>query len=182
MGSQFDLSGTPSLHVEAIGTDTIRTVELIRDGYTTLLETHPDTPVAAVDYSDRNVSPGRTHSYYVRVIQADQHYAWSSPVWVTVSLERGDPLVVDRPFPNPFNGSVTVTFTVAAPARVTATVWSVDGRRIRTLVSRRRYDAGSHDLAWDGRNDAGTVVASGVYFLHVSAPAAARTRRIVFLK
>ncbi len=83
--------------------------------------------------------------------------------------------------PNPFNPATTLAFTIPNPARVRLVVHDVAGRRVRTLVD-TRLGAGEHAVRWDGRDDAGRAVASGVYFARLRAGADTRTRRMVLLK
>ncbi|MDX1421458.1 MAG: FlgD immunoglobulin-like domain containing protein [Rubricoccaceae bacterium] len=64
--------------------------------------------------------------------------------------------------PNPFAARTEVRFTLAAPGPVEAGVYDALGRRVRVLAD-RPFEAGPHVLAWDGRDDAGRAVASGVY-------------------
>lgn len=65
--------------------------------------------------------------------------------------------------PNPFTASTHLGFTLAAAAAVELHVFDAAGRRVRTLHD-GRLGAGPHDLAWDGRDDAGRRVAAGRYF------------------
>jgi hypothetical protein len=84
-------------------------------------------------------------------------------------------------FPNPFNPTTTVVFTLERPGVVTLTVHDVSGRLVRTL-SRDRYGAGEHAVRWDGRNDTGAGVASGVYFARCRVADAVSTHSLVLLK
>jgi hypothetical protein len=93
-----------------------------------------------------------------------------------------------RPFrivsvaPNPFNPSTTVRFSLPAPMPVTTEIWSVTGARVRTLTRDRPYAAGDNSVVWDGRNDHGSPVASGIYFIRVSTRLGTRMTRAVLLK
>jgi len=71
---------------------------------------------------------------------------------------------LNQNFPNPFNPMTTVSFSLAEKGRVTVAIYDVDGRRVRVLVDEER-EAGPHSLTWDGKNDAGQGLASGVYFV-----------------
>ncbi len=84
--------------------------------------------------------------------------------------------------PNPFNPSTTVFFTLPAPMPVTTEIWSVTGARVRTLTNERIYGAGDNNVTWDGRNDQGSTVASGVYFVRVKTRLGLRVTRAVLLK
>ena len=64
--------------------------------------------------------------------------------------------------PNPFNPETTIRYTLAETGVVRLSLYNVSGQLIRTLVGGERA-AGSHSVTWDGRDDAGREVASGVY-------------------
>jgi len=71
---------------------------------------------------------------------------------------------IDCTYPNPFNPTTTIEFTLARPSEVTMAVYDVAGRRIRLLMDGRLLGKGRHIITWDGRNESGSLVASGVYF------------------
>jgi hypothetical protein len=84
--------------------------------------------------------------------------------------------------PNPFNPTTTISYDVPpGGANVTIRIYDASGRVVRTLVDDRRA-AGTHDTVWDGRNDAGTTVSSGVYFYRMVAGSFSEARRMVLLK
>jgi hypothetical protein len=69
--------------------------------------------------------------------------------------------------PNPLTGSTTITFAIPTTAKVGIEIYSVDGRRVSTLVSQTR-PAGEHSVVWNGRDSHGKQVGQGVYFCKVS--------------
>jgi ligand-binding sensor domain-containing protein len=71
-------------------------------------------------------------------------------------------------FPNPFNPSTTIEYTLPHDSEVRADLYSVTGQRIRTLFS-GKLAAGKHFLRWDGKNDREEPVASGVYLVEIRA-------------
>lgn len=71
-------------------------------------------------------------------------------------------------FPNPFNPSTTIEFTLLRQGTVTATVYSIAGQKVRTLAS-APMSAGAHRIVWDGLDDAGNSAASGIYCVRVYA-------------
>jgi hypothetical protein len=85
-------------------------------------------------------------------------------------------------YPNPFNPTTTIDFTVKELAPVTVTIYNVRGQRVKTLVEGRFAPGVTHHLTWDGRNDAGEAVASGVYFYKLVTKGFAQTRKMVVLK
>jgi hypothetical protein len=83
--------------------------------------------------------------------------------------------------PNPFNPATTIGYSLEGGGPTELTVFSLDGRRVRTLVD-GFVPAGDHEVTWDGLDDRGTRVASGVYFCRLSTGNAFETRRMVLLK
>jgi len=84
--------------------------------------------------------------------------------------------------PNPFNPLTTINYEVAAGgADVAIAVYDAAGRLVRMLVDEHQ-PAGPHDVVWDGRNNAGTTVSSGVYFYRMTSGAFSESRRMVLLK
>lgn len=94
---------------------------------------------------------------------------------VTLSLTSvpGDELPsvmeVYSPAPNPANPGTTIRYALPEPTTVSITVFDVSGRMVRRLVSDQQQDVGFHVQAWDGRDQNDRVLASGVYFVQVSA-------------
>ena len=84
-------------------------------------------------------------------------------------------------YPNPFNPQTTIRFTLKDNAPVTLKIYNVAGQLVKTLVSGTRT-AGEHTVRWDGRNDAGQAVSSGVYFYKLVTKNFSQTRKMVLLK
>lgn len=84
--------------------------------------------------------------------------------------------------PNPFNPTTTIRFVLPRAVAVTGEVWSVDGRRVVTLLSGDTMPAGENEVRWDGRNAGGERVASGVYLFRLTSALGARTARMVLLE
>ena len=131
----------------------------------------------ALDYLDASVRPGATYTYYV--VTRDGDGALTSPR-VTVTLP-GMRTALHPNTPNPFNPTTTIAFDLASRTRVTLRVYDVAGRVVRTLVDGVR-DAGAHRAVWDGRDDRGARVASGIYLLRLQAGAVSQTRKMVLMK
>jgi hypothetical protein len=84
--------------------------------------------------------------------------------------------------PNPFNPSTVIEFTVKERAPVTLRVYNVRGQLVKTLVNDTRAPGITHRVEWNGRNDAGQEVASGVYFYRLVTKGFTKTRKMVVLK
>jgi hypothetical protein len=83
--------------------------------------------------------------------------------------------------PNPFNPSTTVAFELAASEPVTVRVFDVSGRLVKTLAD-GPFAGGAHQLHWNGFDNHGSRVASGIYFIRIESRSYTATRRAVMLK
>jgi hypothetical protein len=83
--------------------------------------------------------------------------------------------------PNPFNPRTTLRFSIPEAGVVNLSVYDVNGRLVRTLVSGDRT-AGMHEVVWDARDDAGRAVACGVYVYRLTAGADVAVQRMVLVR
>ncbi|RMF58143.1 MAG: T9SS C-terminal target domain-containing protein [Calditrichaeota bacterium] len=96
-------------------------------------------------------------------------------------------IVLYQNYPNPFNPSTTISFALphvspTGRARITLHIFDVNGRRVRTLAE-GEFAAGNHRVVWDGRDDNGVPVASGVYFYRLTTGSGfVTTRKMVLLR
>ncbi len=142
------------------------------------------------NFSFTDTVPGDGEYYYfVRLLQADFDRTWSSPIWVTVSGVTGiaggvgasGKVELFANHPNPFNPITTIEYAIPSKATVDLAVYDATGRRVKTLARGERI-AGRHTAVWDGTDDRGNEVASGVYLSRLETPAAVLSRKMVLLK
>jgi hypothetical protein len=69
---------------------------------------------------------------------------------------------LNQNFPNPFNPSTTISFTLPVQSHITLKVYNVTGQQVKSLLT-KTMDAGIHHVRWDGKDDRGLKVASGLY-------------------
>ncbi|RKZ09945.1 hypothetical protein DRQ50_14765, partial [bacterium] len=84
-------------------------------------------------------------------------------------------------YPNPFNPSTVIEYSLTREGPVTLTVIDAAGRRVRTLVQ-GRMAAGEYSVVWDGTDEAGRRVASGVYVYRLRGGGEVRGRVMTMLK
>jgi hypothetical protein len=116
---------------------------------------------------------------------------WKNEVWALENLSNtvtsvGDDaprsgVTLHQNFPNPFNPTTTISYAIDAPSHVSLRIYDLRGHVVRTLVDRTQ-PAGSRSIAWDGRDDAGNLSATGVYFYRLLAGGQDITKRMVLLK
>ena len=86
-----------------------------------------------------------------------------------------------RQFPNPFNPNTTIEYELRQPGTVTLSIFDIRGRRVRDLV-RQQQAPGLHRAAWDGRDQDGASVASGVYLYRLHANDTTVMDRMLMMK
>ncbi|HQU70642.1 MAG TPA: T9SS type A sorting domain-containing protein [Calditrichia bacterium] len=85
-------------------------------------------------------------------------------------------------YPNPFNPSTHITYSLGKRAEVSLQVYNLLGQKVRTLVKNHNQVAGLYKIQWDGRDDDGRKVASGVYFYRLKAGDFIRSRKMMLVK
>ena len=84
-------------------------------------------------------------------------------------------------YPNPFNPSTTIRYQVPSSVHVELRVFDVSGALVRTLVNESKAP-GAYSLEWNGRDDQGTAVSSGVYFYRLNAGSFSDVRKMTLVK
>ncbi len=84
-------------------------------------------------------------------------------------------------YPNPFNPTTTISYSLESRGFVEISIYNVRGQRVRTLVS-YEHDAGSHKVVWDGKNESGKGVSSGMYFYKMTSGDHVSARKMLLLK
>ncbi len=104
--------------------------------------------------------------------------------WVSASDDPQAPDALTRlsaPAPNPFSGSVRLSLNLSARADVGVEVFNLRGQRVRS-ISVGTLQSGVHELVWDGLDDSGADLASGVYLLKVGGGGRSLVRKVMLLK
>jgi hypothetical protein len=88
---------------------------------------------------------------------------------------------LNQNFPNPFNPETVISFSLEKSGEVTLSVFDILGRTVKTLQS-GYLAAGQHEFRWNGADDNGQTVSSGVYFYRLSSDQVSLTRKMVLMK
>ncbi|MBN2281710.1 MAG: T9SS type A sorting domain-containing protein [Candidatus Marinimicrobia bacterium] len=89
---------------------------------------------------------------------------------------------LEQNYPNPFNPVTTIHYMINHTEPVKLTVYNVLGQKIRTLVDNASLSAGRYSVQWHGINDAGQIVANGIYFYQLQAGSQVSMKKMMFLK
>ncbi|MFC1629524.1 FlgD immunoglobulin-like domain containing protein, partial [Gemmatimonadota bacterium] len=84
-------------------------------------------------------------------------------------------------YPNPFNGETMIRFQLPAQERVQLYVYNIRGQRVATIID-EQMDAGYHRITWNGRNDDGRKVGSGVYIYLIQAGPHRQSKKLTYVK
>jgi hypothetical protein len=108
----------------------------------------------------------------------------SNPVVVLGSLEvqtTPTEFALLQNYPNPFNPETTIKYNLAEGAGVNLRIYNIVGQVVKTLVAERQ-SAGRYQVRWDGTDDRGSTVSSGIYFYQIAAGNFRDVKRLMLLK
>lgn len=103
------------------------------------------------------------------------------PVGTAIENQAGSiptDFVLEQNFPNPFNTSTEIHYTLSRPTHVTVAIYNLQGRKVATLIEGQQRQ-GVQAVSWDGLDDAGIAVSSGVYFVRLSTPTFQETKKVM---
>jgi CubicO group peptidase (beta-lactamase class C family) len=108
---------------------------------------------------------------------------------VTVSSSLADDshampvtLALDQNHPNPFNPVTTIPYELSTTGEVTLRVYNIHGRLVRSLLEQQRHDAGRYAVRWEGQDDRGRPVASGIYVYRLEVGDQTMSRALVLAR
>lgn len=114
----------------------------------------------------------------------------SSVIYMKTTLEKGSLTAgeaipemseLSENYPNPFNPSTTFRYGLSKPGQVTLRVYNVLGKLVKTIIDEHQTE-GYHEVGWDGKNEAGATVASGIYVYRLTTGDFVETKRMLLLK
>ena len=126
------------------------------------------------------------HLWYMNPAEARQliDYILFLPTDVEDEQESALPNRVElrQNYPNPFNPETAISFTLPEKSEVSLDIYNVLGRRVIRLIENPSLPAGTHKIVWDGRDQNGRSLASGVYFYRLSVGNESHSRKMILLK
>ena len=123
---------------------------------------------------------------FLRVQTVQAGYNIERITFESVTCSIYDPLILDQfmlgePYPNPFNPNVNINLSVTKPGEYRAVIYSIKGENVREW-NNRLLEEGDHILHWNGLDQDGRPVTSGVYFFKVINENRSRSRKMILLK
>jgi hypothetical protein len=141
-----------------------------------------DTALVSDFYKDSLINRARQDSFVVR---ADAIILQEIPFTVGVEYEVlpniPNTYSISQNYPNPFNPSTKIQFGLPMSEHVELRIYDVLGREVRNLVN-ERYDAGMYSVQWNGKNNLGSPVATGMYIYQIRAGQFVQTKKMLLMK
>lgn len=154
--------------------------------------TYADIPSGGDDWGIDNYTfdltscPGGTFSVWFNVEYDDNcgnHHIlrldpeFNEPTDATPALSYN----LGQNYPNPFNPSTSISFQIPTPGHVSLNIYNASGKLVRTLVNGHRSE-GSHEVNWNGKDNKGAAVVSGIYFYKLNAGSFTKTKKMALLR
>lgn len=141
--------------------------------------------VANISYEDSatvlriNLSNGTNQNYALIEIRK---LTFSDLVGITErELELVKAFSLLRNYPNPFNSNTTIEYELTKPSNVLINIYDAMGRLVKNIENSKKI-AGYHSIIWNGKNEKGTLVSSGVYFYRLKTDSYEETKQMILLK
>jgi hypothetical protein len=135
---------------------------------------------AVYNFTDKNFQANLTYYYRIEQLDSDGGKAMFGAIEVK-ALFIPTEYALSQNYPNPFNPSTTFTYDVPEVSEVTITVYSLLGKEVRTLYSEQQMP-GRYTETWDGTDNTGRKLASGVYFLRMQAGSYSKLRKMTLIR
>lgn len=155
-------------------------------GFFAVFQWRPASPQTPGVGADRSIVDGRSFYY----TQSAGWKNWAFNDWMIraafVSPSKPGTVLPDRftlgqNFPNPFNPTTEIRYRMTETSELELSVYNVVGQKVRTLA-RGIFPAGERSVIWDGKDERGTPLPSGVYFYRLVSGKLAQTRKMILIK
>jgi YVTN family beta-propeller protein len=135
------------------------------------------TSGGAYEFRDSMITLNRSYFYKLEEVSGEHSKVIFGPYEVVCRA----PFELAQNVPNPFNPTTSIRFTIPEDGHVMLAVYDAAGQRIRTLVD-KPLKANFYRVDWNGRNDAGRQVSSGMYFYRIHAGRHTQARKMLLLR
>jgi len=130
-------------------------------------------------YLDNTAKAGETYYYKLADVDYNGRITLYGPV--KIAVEGPAEYSLQQNYPSPFNPETRIDFTMKEKGRVELSVFNLQGRMVRLLVS-KQLGAGTHSVVWDGRDANGQVAPSGIYLYKLQVNGFETMRKMEFIK
>ncbi len=141
-------------------------------------------------YRDADIQTQTSYWYWLESVELNGITEYHGPVFVTV----GNPGNPDTPpatiyanalhdaYPNPFGSATKISYDLKSEGRVTIDIYNLKGEKIRTLESADQKAAGTYNCSWNGLDENGNQLSSGIYLYRMQTDNFIQTKRVILTK
>lgn len=148
--------------------------------------------VTDTTYIDKNVRNGTPYSYVITAVNHNGISGHSNVVTITPGASpvrpgkhgttfQPDKYRLEPNYPNPFNDNTVISYVLASKTSMDLSIYNLEGQRIAELTSGLQ-SAGNYSVKWDGIDDIGKPVASGIYLVRLKAGALTKIKKMCLLR
>ncbi len=131
-------------------------------------------------FTDETIVYGSTYNYRLSDVNSNGESTVLQSLSITLE-SIPETTALDAPYPNPFNPETRIRYHLAETSPVEVSVFNVLGSKVATLVDGEQ-PAGSYNVLWNGRDDAGSQAASGMYLIVFKSYAGVKTHKVVLMR
>ncbi len=146
-------------------------------GHGTTAEPHCYQYVDKITNNQLTIST--SYQYRLKQFDYDGSFSYSQAISVVLALPKNYQLLQN--YPNPFNAETVIQYQLPTTGNVELIVYNVAGQKIRTLMNEQQ-DTGYHQIQWDGKNEEGMQIPSGVYLYQLRIDEFVQTKKMLMLK
>jgi len=135
------------------------------------------------EYTDNHTSPGGIYNYRLSDVSYSGKITRLGTRTVKLDIDQMSPetYALKQNFPNPFNPTTTISYTLPELSSVTLTVVDIRGQEVTTLQNSAK-PAGNYEVRWNGLDQSGNQVSTGVYFARFQAGSISKSIKMVYLR
>lgn len=187
-GNEYEFNEVQLLYIPD-GIFTSKDYIVINNDYDTTLRVYNDQLdlLYSENIGDNFSSSSRTFNCFDRFgyFSSDGREFIYSELMISVANTDEDidslPKVTSKIYPNPFNPETTISFNIPKPGKVNLSIYNIKGQLVKTLLD-EETSAGTHSLVWNGKDERGKSVASGIYFSKIKTDADIQTKKMLLMK
>ncbi len=139
-------------------------------------------------FTDETINENGQYYYWLKIVELGGNDYFHGPITVFLDNNFEDPIIdipvqtqLHNAYPNPFNPSTTISYTLKKPANVEIEIFNIAGRKIWNK-SISHNQSGNYNVVWKGLNSRGKEVVSGIYYYRFTSGKYTETRKMVLMK
>ncbi|MBN1349744.1 choice-of-anchor D domain-containing protein [candidate division KSB1 bacterium] len=132
-------------------------------------------------YVDKTAKAEGNYYYWLEDVDLFGYKTLHGPVYASKAFGLPQMYELHQNYPNPFNPETVIKYNLPESGKMDLKIYNVMGQLVRTLAD-GVHKAGYHSVTWDGRNDNGRMVSSGIYFFKMKTHSAVHTRKMMLLR